>query len=631
MSEEKLSFQAEVAKLLDIVAHSLYSEKEVFLRELISNASDACDRLRYEALTRPELLEGDGSFRILLSLDKEAGTLTIADNGIGMNRAELVENLGTIARSGTAAFVAAAAGGDAAKEGEGGKEAPSLIGQFGVGFYSAFMVADRVEVVSRKAGEAEAWRWSSDGKGSFTIAEAELAARGTRITLHLSEAGKEFLDPARLRGIVKRYSDHIAIPIELEGAGKAETLNQASALWTRPKSEISELQYKEFYRHVAHSFDDPWLTLHYRAEGKLDYSALLYVPGTPPFDLFHPERKGHLRLYVKRVFITDDCPELLPSWLRFLRGIVDSEDLPLNVSREMLQKNPLLARIRSGLLKRVLDTLEKRAKEDAEDYAKFWGNFGAVVKEGIYEEAGERERILGLARFRSTAESGLVGLESYVGRMKEGQEAIYYITGEELDALAKSPQLEGFRAKGIEVLLMTDPVDGFWLSSVEGYKEKPFKSVTRGGADLAKIKGGAEAKALAPEKDSEAGAVSGLVALFKLTLKDAVKDVRASERLTDSAVCLVADEGDMDMHLERILRQHKQLGGQSKRILELNPRHPLIKELVRHLSAKGSDERLADYAYLLLDQARIVEGETPPDPAAFSRRLANVLERGLAA
>ena len=623
MSEERLGFQAEVTKLLDIVAHSLYSEKEVFLRELISNASDACDRLRYEALTRPELLDGDANFRVLLTPEKNAGTLTIADNGIGMSREELVDNLGTIARSGTAAFLAEAGAGE-------GKDAPSLIGQFGVGFYSAFMVADRVEVVSRKAGAKEAWRWSSDGKGSFTIADAELEARGTRIALHLSEASKEFLEPARLRGIVKRYSDHIAIPIELAEAGKAktETLNQASALWTRPKSEISELQYKEFYRHVAHSFDDPWLTLHYRAEGKLDYSALLYVPSTPPFDLFHPERKGHLRLYVKRVFITEDCPGLLPSWLRFLRGIVDSEDLPLNISREMLQKNPLLARIRSGLVKRVLDALDKRAKEDAADYVKFCESFGAVLKEGIYEDTAERERILGLARFHSTAESGLLSLESYLARMREGQDAIYYITGEELAALAKSPQLEGFRAKGVEVLLMTDPVNGFWLSAVESFREKPFKSVTRGGADLGKIKA-PEAEAAKPEEAGDGAQVSGLVALFKLTLKDAVKDVRASERLTSSPVCLVAEEGDMDMHLERILRQHKQLAGGSKRILELNPKHPLIKELARHLSQKGASDRLADYAYLLLDQARIVEGETPPDPAAFSRRLASVLERGL--
>jgi molecular chaperone HtpG len=648
MSEEKLSFQAEVSKLLDIVAHSLYSEKEVFLRELISNASDACDRLRYEALTRPELLEGDGNFRVTLSADKAAGTLTIADNGIGMSRAELIENLGTIARSGTAAFVAETAGANgqgtgeakgeakgedgkdsAGREGSGEGGAPSLIGQFGVGFYSAFMVADRVEVVSRKAGTQEAWRWSSDGRGSFTIAEAELPARGTRIALHLNEAGKPFLEPARLREVVKRYSDHVAIPIELEEAGKTETLNQASALWTRSKSEITELQYKEFFRHTSHSFDDPWLTLHYRAEGTLSYAALLYVPSHRPFDLFQPERKGHVRLYVKRVYITDDCPELLPPYLRFLTGIVDSEDLPLNVSRELLQKNPLLGRIRSGLVKRVLDELDRKAKDDAADYAKFWEQFGAVLKEGIYEDPEQRERILALSRFRSTAGGELVNLESYVGRMKEGQEAIFYIGGEDVEALGKSPQLEGFRAKGVEVLLMTDPVDEFWLSPVPSYKDKPFKSVTRGGADLAKIKG--EDKSAEDKATDEAAAseVSGLVALFKLTLKDAVKDVRASERLTDSPVCLVADEGDMDMHLERLLRQHKQLDRESKRILELNPKHPLIKRLAQDVSAKGAAAKLDDYAYLLLDQARIVEGEALPDPAAFARRLASVMEGGL--
>lgn len=626
MTEEKLSFQAEVSKLLDIVAHSLYSEREVFLRELISNASDACDRLRYEALTKPDLLAGDSGFRVMLGIDKEGGTLTIADNGIGMSRQELIENLGTIARSGTAAFVTEATKGKAEGD-EAAESGLNLIGQFGVGFYSAFMVAERVEVVSRKAGASEAWRWSSDGKGSFTIAEAELPTRGTHITIHMNEAGKEFLDPARIRAVVKRYSDHIAIPIELEDGGKKETLNQASALWMRPKSEITELQYKEFYRHVSHSFDDPLLTLHYRAEGTLAYSALLYVPSHRPFDLFHPERKGHVRLYVKRVFITDDCPDLLPAYLRFLRGIVDSEDLPLNVSRELLQKNSLLAKMRSGLVKRMLDELDKKAKDDPADYAKFWESFGAVLKEGIYEDPDQRERILALARFHSTAGDDLVSLESYLGRMKEGQKAIYTITGEELSSLAKSPQLEGFRAKGVEVLLMTDPVDDFWLSAVERYKDKPFKSVTRGGADLAKIKGDTKKDESAAE--AAASEVSGLVALFKLTLKDAVKDVRASERLTESPVCLVADEGDMDMRLERLLHQHKQLDLESKRILEINPQHPLIRRLAKDVASKGAAAKLEDYAYLLLDQARIVEGVALPDPAAFSRRLASVLQHGL--
>ena len=624
MSEEKLNFQAEVSKLLDIVAHSLYSEREVFLRELISNASDACDRLRYEALTKPELLDGGSDFRITLSTDKKAGMLVIADNGIGMGRAELIEKFGTIARSGTAAFVSEAAKGD-------GNSAPSLIGQFGVGFYSAFMVSDRVEVVSRKAGSGEAWRWTSDGKGSFTIGEAELPIRGTRVSLHLNEAAREFLEAARLREVVKRHSDHIAIPIELEEAGKKETINQASALWTRPKNEITELQYKEFYRHTAHSFDEPWATVHYRAEGVLDYTALLFVPQERPFDLFNPERKSAVRLYVKRVFITDECPELLPAYLRFLRGIVDTDDLPLNVSREMLQKNAVLAKMRTGLVKRTLDELDKKAKDDPKDYASFWQNFGAVLKEGLYEDPEQRERLLALARFRSTAGEELVSLDDYLGRMREGQEAIYYIAGETAEAVGRSPQLEGFRAKGVEVLLMTDPVDEFWLGAVGSCKEKPFKSVTRGSADLAKIKGGEgpDADGGKLEDGAAASEVSGLVALFKLTLKDAVKDVRASERLTDSPVCLVADEGDLDIHLERLLRQHKQAGGQLRRILEVNPKHPLIRRLVQDVSKKGASSRIEDYAFLLLDQARIVQGESPSDPAAFSRRLASILEHGL--
>lgn len=629
MSEEKLSFQAEVSKLLDIVAHSLYSEREVFLRELISNASDACDRLRYEALTKPSLLDGDGNFRVTLAADKAGGALTIADNGIGMSRDELIENLGTIARSGTAAFVAAAA---PASGPEGVKKSPNLIGQFGVGFYSAFMVSERVEVTSRKAGSAEAWRWTSDGKGSFTVSDAEMAERGTRITLHLNEAGKEFAEPSRLRQVVKRHSDHIAIPIVLLEDGKEETLNQASALWTRPKGEITELQYKEFYRHVSHGFGDPWHTMHYRAEGVLEYTALLFVPGERPFDLFNPERKNHLRLYVKRVFITDDCPELLPSYLRFLAGIVDTEDLPLNVSREMLQKNAVLAKMRSGLVKRFLDELDKKAKDDPKDYNAFWVNFGAVLKEGIYEDGEQRERLLGLARFHSTAGDELVSLDDYLGRLKEGQDAIFYIAGENREVVARSPQLEGFRAKGVEVLLMTDPVDEFWLGVASEYKDKTFKSATRGGAELTKIKSEVDStKAEKPEEAAAESEVGGLVALFKLTLKDLVKDVRTSERLTDSPVCLVADEGDMDIHLERILRQHKQLSHQVKRVLEINAGHPLIKRLAKDVSVKGASARIEDYAYLLLDQARIVEGETLPDPTAFSRRLANVMEQGLAA
>jgi molecular chaperone HtpG len=620
MASETHGFQAEVSRLLDIVAHSIYSDKAVFLRELISNASDACDRLRYLALTQPELTAGDAEFAVRLIPDKKAKTLTVADNGIGMNRDELIANLGTIARSGTAAFL---------EEMSSETKDLSLIGQFGVGFYAAFMVAERVEVLSRKAGESEGWRWESAGKGEFSVGPAEVAARGTTIILHLRKGEEEYLEADRLRRIVTTHSDHVGLPIKLVEDGKETVVNAASALWTRAKSEITPAQYTEFYHHVAHAFDDPWLTLHFRAEGKIEYTALVFVPATKPFDLFHPDRKHALKLYVRRVFITDDCEDVLPAWLRFLRGIVDSEDLPLSLSREMLQHNPLLAKIRTGLVKRVLGELEKKAEKAPEDYAKFWDNFGAVLKEGLYEDTDQRDKLLGLVRFRSTAGDGLVSLADYVGRMKPGQNAIYYISGEAGDALARSPQLEGFRARGVEVLLLTDPVDEFWIPAVTQFKDKPFKSVTRGGADLDKIE--APAGETEKAKEPQAAGIDSLIALFRLTLKDTVKDVRSSERLTDSPVCLVAAEGDMDIHLERMLRQHRQLDTVAKRVLEINPRHPLIETLAKRLTEQGSGEEIADAAWLLLDQARILDGERLADPAAFARRLSSLLGRALAA
>jgi molecular chaperone HtpG len=618
---ETRSFQAEVSRLLEIVAHSLYSEKEIFLRELISNASDACDRLRYAALTEPSLAEGDAHFRVVLTPVKSSRTLTVADNGIGMNHDELIENLGTIARSGTAAFVNQLTG-DA-------KQDMSLIGQFGVGFYSAFMVADRVEVLSRKAGDSEGWRWVSDGKGSFTIEPAADVRRGTRITLHMREGDEDYLEPHRIRQIVKTYSDHIALPIVLADGNKEETTNSASALWTRPRADITAEQYKEFYHHVGHGFDEPWLILHAKAEGVLEYTFLLFVPSAKPFDLFDPERKPRLKLYVRRVFITDEGTELVPSYLRFVKGIIDSEDLPLNISREMLQSNPMVARIRQQLTRRVLSEMGKKASEAPEEYSKFWDNFGAVLKEGLYEDREQRETLLSLARFRSTARDALISLDDYVAAMRPGQEAIYTITGDNLDLLKKSPQIEGFRARGIEVLLLTDPIDEFWASAVGTYQEKPFKSATRGGVDLDKI-APAEDKEAA-EKPEPPAKLASLIAIFKLALGDAVKDVRGSERLTDSAVCLVADEGDLDMHLERLLKQHRQLDTAAKRILELNPRHRLIERLAAAVGEAGASEQLSEFAWLLLDQARIVEGEQLPDPSAFARRLALLLERGLPA
>ena len=619
MTQETRSFQAEVSRLLDIVAHSLYSEKEIFLRELISNASDACDRLRYAALTEPALAEGDATYRVVLTPDKAVRTLTVADNGIGMNRDELIENLGTIARSGTAAFLTQLTG-DARKD-------MSLIGQFGVGFYSAFMVAEKIEVLSRKAGESEGWRWISDGKGEFTIEPAPKVARGTDIIVHLREGEEEYLEPARIRRTVHTYSDHIALPIILKAEGKEDTINTASALWTRPRSEITPEQYKEFYHHVGHSFDDPWLTLHNKAEGVLEYTNLLFVPSAKPFDLFDPERKSRVKLYVRRVFITDEATDLLPPYLRFLRGIVDSEDLPLNVSREMLQSNQMVARIRQQLTRRVLGELSKKAGEAADEYANFWENFGAALKEGLYEDRDHRDELLALARFRSTSRDGLVSLDEYIAAMRPGQDAIYTIHGDNLDVIKKSPQLEGFRARGVEVLLMTDPIDEFWVPAIGQHKEKPFKSATRGGVDLEKITPPATPEEKSPEPPAK---VDSLIAIFKLALGDAVKDVRTSVRLTDSAVCLVADEGDMDMHLERLLKQHRQLDTTSKRILELNPRHTLIVRLAASVGEPGASDQISEFAWLLLDQARIVEGEQLPDPAAFARRLAMLLQRGLA-
>ncbi|MFM9841719.1 MAG: molecular chaperone HtpG [Dongiaceae bacterium] len=625
MTGERHGFQAEVSRLLDIVAHSLYSDKAVFLRELISNASDACDRLRYLALTQPEL-GGDGQgYRVTLTPDKSTRTLVVADNGIGMNRDDLVECLGTIARSGTAAFMQQMTG-DSAKD-------MALIGQFGVGFYSSFMIADKVVVESRKAGEAEGWRWESDGKGEFTIEPAELPDRGTKITMHLRQGEDDFLEPERLRHIVRKYSDHIALPIVLAADGKDETINKASALWTRGKNEITPEQYTEFYHHHAHAFDDPWLTLHWRAEGKIEYTGLLFVPSAKPFDLFHPDRKHCVKLYVRRVFITDTCEDVLPAYLRFVRGVIDTEDLPLNISREMLQHNPLLAKIRHGVIKRVLGDLQKKAEKEPAAYATFWENFGAVLKEGLYEDQDNREALLSLARFRSTVSDQPCSLADYVGRMKPAQEAIYYISGDSVGALMQSPQIEGYKAKGVEVLLLTDPVDEFWMPAVGNFQDKPFKSVTRGSADLTRI---ARPEGETEKPTAAAPGIDALVALFRLTLKDAVKDVRSSERLTDSAVCLVADDGDMDIHLERMLKQHRQLAQNVKRVLEINPQHPLVMGLAKRVGEKsnGSGEKgadLAEAAWLLLDQARIVGGEPLPDPAAFSRRLADVMRRALSA
>ncbi len=627
---ETHEFRAEVSRLLDILVHSVYSERKVFLRELISNASDACEKLRYEALTNDTLLKDDPDLKITIRADKKAKTLTITDNGIGMSHDELGENLGTLARSGTRAFMSEA--------GDKTKDQNTLIGQFGIGFYSAFMVAENVEVVSRRAGSEDVWSWRSDGAGSFEMAPVsgdDAIARGTRITLSLRENAAEFLESENLRQIVKTYSDHISIPIELiepSQDGKStdvHVLNAARALWMRPKSEISDDDYKEFYGHICGMYDDPARIIHYRAEGRHEYAVLLFIPKTRPFDLFDPDRKGRIRLYVRRVLITDEA-DMLPPYLRFVRGIVDSEDMPLTISREMLQNNPVAASIRKAVTKRVLSELTKMADKKPDDYIELWEVFGAVIKEGIYEDYERRDALLELARFKSTtSEDKLRSLKEYVADMAENQTAIYFITGENTAAAAASPQLEGFKARGIEVLLLTDPVDSFWTSTVTGFDGKPFKSVTQGAADLDNIPGKD-----ADKKDKDEGKettnkadAAALAALIKQELGDEVEDVRISERLVDSPVCLVAPATGPDLGLEKILMQSKGEAPSAKHILEINADHEMIKAL----ATKTADDKglISDAAHLLLDQARILEGEALENPSAFVTRLNTLIIKGM--
>lgn len=620
MTTEKHGFEAEVSRLLHMMVHSVYSEREIFLRELISNASDACDKLRYAGLTNADLLKKAGEFSIDIRLDKETNTLTISDNGIGMNKEDLISHLGTIARSGTSAFMENISGNE--------KKDVNLIGQFGVGFYSVFMVADKVEVLSRKADEDAAWLWASDGIGEYTISSAEKAGNGTSIMLHIKDDAKEFLDVYRLKNIIKTYSDHITLPITLiskneddkaEEEETTEKVNDGTALWARPKSEITDDQYKEFYHHVAHAYDDPATTIHYRAEGKIEYTVLLFIPSQQPMDLFDPARKTKVKLYVKRVFITDDCEDLLPSYLRFMRGVVDSEDLPLNISREMLQNNPVMRSIKNAVTKRILSELEKKADKDPDGFNEFWKAFGSVLKEGIYEDFERRDQILKISRFETTADKGLSTLDDYVSRMNKGQDTIYYITADSLAAAKRSPQLEGFKAKKIEVVYFTDPVDEFWLQMMPEYDGKKFASVTRGSADL-------DDKKKDKKKEKQTPEIDALIGVLKTNLGEAVKDVRVSNRLTDSAVCLVADDNDMDIHMERILKMHNKLdGAASARVMEINADNPLIKALGKQAARDGSVDALKDASQILLDQARIMEGDLPDDPVAFAARLSTIM------
>ncbi|WP_417781633.1 molecular chaperone HtpG [Stutzerimonas xanthomarina] len=624
-NKETLGFQTEVKQLLHLMIHSLYSNKEIFLRELISNASDAADKLRFEALAKPELLEGGADLKIRVSFDKDAKTVTLDDNGIGMNREDVITHLGTIAKSGTADFMKHLTGDQ--------KKDSHLIGQFGVGFYSAFIVAEQVEVFSRRAGTAaeEGVYWSSKGEGDFEVANINKAERGTRIVLHLKSGEEEFADGWRLRNIIKKYSDHIALPIELPkefhgeekdkpSEAEWETVNRASALWTRPRTEVKDEEYQEFYKHVGHDFENPLAWSHNKVEGKLEYTSLLFVPGRAPFDLYQREAPKGLKLYVQRVFIMDQADEFLPLYLRFIKGVVDSNDLSLNVSREILQKDPVIDSMKSALTKRVLDMLDKLAKDKPEDYKNFWKQFGQVLKEGPAEDFANKEKIAGLLRFASTQDASgeqSVSLADYLGRVKEGQDKVYYLTGESYAQVKNSPHLEVFRKKGIEVLLLTDRIDEWLMSYLTEFDGKQFVDVARGDLDLGKLDTEEDKKA----QEEIAKTKEGLVERLKTALGDEVAEVRVSHRLTDSPAILAIGEQDLGLQMRQILEASGQKVPESKPIFEINPAHPLIEKL----DAEPDEDRFADLSHILFDQAALAAGDSLKDPAAYVQRLNKLL------
>ena len=623
--KETLGFQTEVKQLLHLMIQSLYSNKEIFLRELISNASDAADKLRFEALAKPELLEGGAELKIRVSFDKDAKTLTVEDNGIGLSREDAITHLGTIAKSGTAEFLKNLTGDQ--------KKDSRLIGQFGVGFYSAFIVADKVDVFSRRAGlpAAEGVHWSSKGEGEFEVATVEKAERGTRIVLHLKSGEEEFADGWRLRNIIKKYSDHVALPIELpkEHYGEEkdkpaepewETVNRASALWTRPRSEIKDEEYTEFYKHVGHDFEDPLAWSHNKVEGKLEYTSLLYVPGRAPFDLYHREAPKGLKLYVQRVFIMDQADQFLPLYLRFIKGVVDSNDLSLNVSREILQSGPVIDSMKSALTKRALDMLEKLAKDKPEDYKTFWKQFGQVLKEGPAEDFANKEKIAGLLRFSSTHDASgeqSVSLADYLGRLKEGQDKLYFLTGESYGQVKNSPHLEVFRKKGVEVLLLTDRIDEWLMSYLTEFDGKQFVDVARGDLDLGKLDTEEDKKA----QEEVAKTKEQLVERLKKVLEAEVAEVRVSHRLTESPAILAIGEQDLGLQMRQILEASGQKVPESKPIFEINPQHPLIEKL----DAEADEDRFADLSHILFDQAALAAGDSLKDPAGYVQRLNKLL------
>jgi molecular chaperone HtpG len=607
MSVETRKFDAEVGKVLNLMIHSLYTNKEIFMRELISNASDACDKLRYLAISSPDLIKDDPNFKISIKVDKDKRELTISDNGVGMSRQDLIENLGTIAKSGTQNFMQQISG-DAKKD-------TSLIGQFGVGFYSVYMIADSVKVISRKAGEDKAHAWISDGLGEYSIEDAEKPSRGTEIIITVKQNEDDYLDHFRLKHIIKTYSDHILVPIHFEHNGTDNQVNSSSAIWARSKSEISKEQYQEFYKSVSYSADEPWLTLHNRNEGAIDFTNLLFVPTNKTFDLFHPDRKRRIKLYIKRVFITDENIELVPRYMRFLRGVVDCDSLPLNISRETLQHNPTVDKIKANIVNRVLGELKKQKTEDRDNYERFWNSFGSAMKEGLCEAIPEADKLLEICMFQSVLQDKMITLEEYVQNFAEGQKEIYYISGDNIDKLKSSPQIEGFKKKNIDVILFTDTVDDFWVNVINKYQDFEIKSVTRSDIDL-KQYDSAETENPKTEEQSEA-----LINHLKSVLGDLVKDVKISKKLESIPACLAVSEGSMDIRMERFLIEQKQLNSSSAKILEINPHHSILVKISHDLENNTVSDDTEDLVRLIYDQACVIESEPLANPAEFCRRL----------
>ena len=629
MSNMEKKFEADTGKILDIVINSLYSEREIFVRELISNASDAIDKKKYLALTNKSINDTSDPFEIKIEVNSKENTIKISDNGIGMDEEDLINSLGTIARSGTKAFLE-----QFNKSKDDKKEDVNLIGQFGVGFYASFMVADKVEVLSKKAGTDKSWKWISDGKSGYNIEKGEKTNSGTELILHLKKDAKEFLEGTRIQFVVRKYSDHISYPVKMlevsKKDAKEETINEASALWTRAPKDIKEKQYEDFFSHIGAGFGKPLLTMHNNTEGTVSYTNLLCIPSSKPFDLFNPDRKSSLKLYINRVFITDKCDNLIPAYLRFVKGIVDTQDIDLNVSREMLQNNPAVAKISKSLVGKILRELKKIADKDKAKYIQFWNEFGQVLKEGLYEDLERKDTLLELARFSNNENDDLISLEDYVNTMDKNQKDIYYIAADTKPQALSSPHLEGFKSKGIKVLVMADPIDQFWLSMAGQFKEKNFVSITQGEIDLDNIKSDKkDPKNKDTKKDDVDKRFTNLIAHLKASLGQNVKDIRLTSKLTDSPACLVADKGDMDVAMENLMKQRDPNYQGAPRILEINPEHALVEKMNKLLSDKKHNNLVDDAGTLLFEQARMMEGKLPSDPTKFAKIMNNFLVKGV--